>query len=108
MSLHVPPFSISDDNGRMQDWPAYSLAGECWAPSLDFSLSCFLQPGPKLAAALFTLYTERMKVRKIIPSAPFIVGETEEMLDCDLPRITQEILGEMGYWLCFCSPTWAL
>lgn len=39
-----------------------------------------------------------MKVRKSIPSAPFIVGrETEEMLDCDLPRITQEILDEMGY-----------
>lgn len=41
-----------------------------------------------------------MEVRKTIPSAPFIVGrETEGMLDCDLPRITQEILDEMGHWL---------
>lgn len=31
-----------------------------------------------------------MELRKIVPSAPFIVGrETEEMLDCDLLRITQ-------------------
>lgn len=38
-----------------------------------------------------------MKVRKITLSAPFIVGrEIKEMLDCDLPRITQEILDEMG------------
>lgn len=45
-----------------------------------------------------------MKVRKIIPSAPFIVGrETEEMLDCDLPRITQ-LLDEIGHWLfCLCT-----
>lgn len=29
----------------------------------------------------------------MIPFAPFIVGkETNDILDCDLPRITQEIL----------------
>lgn len=63
--------------------PAYSLTGEHWASSMDFSLSCFLQPGTKFAATSFTLYTERMKVRKIILPAPFFfffVEETEEML----------------------------
>lgn len=37
LCLYVPPFSIRDGNGRMQEQTCfYTLAGQGWAPSLDF------------------------------------------------------------------------
>lgn len=68
-------FCLGDGGGRAEGPACSQLARGVLAPRLDFSLSCFLQPGPEPAAPSPTPYTERMKGRKITPQPLLLQGK---------------------------------